>query len=123
MRTMIDEQVLFDEKDLEIEAESVKRACIERTAAGVDGVLSIDLGNRSRKIKQKGILRAASTRQIESRIEQISAFIDGHTHTLATAKDKSFSDVRMDSFKAGQIRESGADVVADYEIVYTQLKV
>ena len=123
MRTMIDGQVLFDEKDLGLEVESAKRACIERTTAGVDGVLSIDLGKRSRKIKQKGILRAASRQQMESRIEKISAFIDGNTHTLVTAGNRSFSDVRMDSFETGQIRESGADVVVDYEIVYTQLKV
>lgn len=123
MRTMIDGQMLFDEKDLEIEVESVKRECIERAAAGVDGVLNIDLGSRSRKIKQRGTLRAASRQQMENRMGQISAFIDGKTHTLVTAEGKSFCDVRMDSFEAGQIRESGADLVIDYEIIYTQLKV
>lgn len=123
MRTMIDGEVLFDERDLQIEIESVRRECIERAAAGADGVLSIDLGSRSRKIRQRGTLRAASRQQIEGRIEQISAFIDGKTHTLVTIDGKSFCDVRMDSFEAGQIRESGADLVIDYEIIYMQLKV
>ena len=56
----LDGQMLFDKLDLKIETGSVSRDSVERAVSGLDGVLSIDLGGRSRKIKQKGVLRAAS---------------------------------------------------------------
>jgi len=53
----LDGQGLFDTQDLEIRAFSCKRAFIERAAAGLDGVLSIDLGERGREVRQSGVLR------------------------------------------------------------------
>ena len=52
MKTTLDEQTLFDEQKLEIEVGSFNRDSIEKTVPGLDGALSIDLGRRSRKIKQ-----------------------------------------------------------------------
>ena len=119
----LDGRNLFDEQQLEIEAGSIQRDSIEKTAAGLDGVLSIDLGQRGRKIKQKGLLRARSSLQMNDKIKAISAYMDGNTHTLTLSNGDLFENLRMDVFKAGKFEPSGAGIVVDYEIVYTQLVV
>ena len=116
----MDGKVLF-EGSAEIEFEGVKRATVERSAAGLDGVVSIDLGRRGRKIKQKGELRAVSSEQMKKRIEQILAFLDGKSHKFQTSDGEVFEDVRMDFFKATDERQSGAGVVVEYEVEYKQL--
>ncbi len=123
MSTALDGQSLFDEQQLEIELGAVSRDSIERAVPGLDGVLSVDLGGRSREIKQKGVLRARSRSQMDERISTISAFMDGNTHTLMTGGGKEFENLRMDVFKVSKERAGGGGVVIDYEIVYTQLKV
>ena len=52
--------------------------------AGLDGVLSIDLGRRGRKIVQRGRLRAASKEQLRKRVDEILEFLDGKVHKLET---------------------------------------
>jgi hypothetical protein len=123
MSTTLDGQSIFDEKQLEIELGSVNRASIEKTILGLDGVLSVDLGGRSRVIKQKGVLRAKSKIQMNDRIGLISTYMDGKTHTLVANSGEEFGNLRMDVFKAGNQRLGGSSVVYDYEIVYTQLQV
>ena len=126
MNVTLDGQDLFDGSaagGLEIEASSVKRASVERAMPGLDGVLSIDLGQRSRQVTQKGVLRAASKAQMDTRISAISAYMDGNTHTLTDDNGRSFAHLQMDVFKVSNERISSSGVVVDYEIVYTQLKV
>jgi hypothetical protein len=113
---------LFDEQ-VEIDAEQVKRASVERSVSGLDGVLSIDLGRRGRKIIQRGELRAASSEQLRKLADEILAFQDGKVHKLQTESWEVFEDLRMDSFKVSGERQSGAGLVADYEIEYMQLRV
>lgn len=123
MSATLDGQNLFDEQDLKIERGSVSRDSIERTISGLDGVLSIDLGGRSRRIKQRGVLRAKSRSQMDDRISAISACIDGDTHTLVISNGEEFDNVRMDAFKVTKEKTSGSGLCCDYEIVYTQLVV
>ena len=123
MSITLDGQSLFDEQQLKIEAESIRRDSIERTVAGLDGVLSIDLGVRGRKIKQRGMLRAPSRLQMNERISTISAYMDGDTHTLVTSSGEEFDNLRMDAFRVTKESASGSGVVIDYEIIYTQLVV
>jgi len=123
MRVTLDGQILFDEQQLEIEPGSTGRDSIERVVPGLDGVLSIDLGGRGRKIKQKGVLRAKSRTQMEDRISTISACIDGDTHKLITGSGEEYDNLRMDVFKVSNERADGSGIAVDYEIVYTQLKV
>jgi len=123
MSVTLDGQDVFDERKLEIEAGSVGRDSIERMVPGLDGVLSIDLGSRSRKIKQSGVLRAGSRRQMRKKIGLISLFIDGDTHALVVGDGREFDNLRMDVFKVSRERPEGAGLCCDYEIVYTQLKV
>jgi hypothetical protein len=120
MSVKLDQNRLFDEAAM-IEVESIRRESIERATAGLDGVMSIDLGNRGRKIRQKGELRARSKAELNKRIEAISAFIDGDTHTLAGSEGNTYDNVRMDSIDIKNERVSGSSVVADYEVVYRQL--
>lgn len=123
MSATLDGQNLFGSQQLEIELGSISRDSIERAVPGLDGVLSIDVGERGRKIRQKCVLRAQSRAQMNERISAISAFMDGKTHTLITGGGKEFNDLRMDVFKVSKERAGGDGVAIDYEIVYTQLKV
>lgn len=121
MSVTIDGQRLFDEHRLEIETGSYSRDSLERRIPGLDGMLNIDLGGRCRKIKQTGTLRAGSRFRMNDKISAISAFADGDTHTLAIDTGETLSNLRMDSFKIKKDRTDGIGIVADYEIVYTQL--
>jgi len=123
MSVSLDGQALFDERELEIKPGSFSRDSIERAAPGLDGVLSIDLGGRGRQIRQKGVLRARSKAELSDRIDAISAFMDGDTHTLGIGSGREFCDVRMDFFNTSNERTGGSSVSIDYEIIYTQLKV
>ncbi len=123
MSATLDGQSLFDEQQLEIELGGISRDSIERTVPGLNGVLSIDMGGRGRKIKQTGVLRAKSRAQMDDRISAISAYMDGDTHTLVTGDSEEFDNLRMDVFKVTKKRASGSGVAVDYEIIYTQLKV
>lgn len=119
----LDDQNLFDAQHPEIEADSIRRDSLEKTVPGLDGVLSIDLGNRGRKIKQTGAIRAKSKRQMDEKIRAISAFMDGGTHTLKLDNGDLLENLRLDSFKTEKSRPDGAAITAEYEIVYTQLVV
>ena len=123
MSATLDGQNLFDEQDLKIERGSVGRDSIVKTVSGLDGVLSIDLGGRERRIKQRGMLQAKSRSQLDDRISAISAYIDGDTHTLVTGSGEKFDNLRVDAFKVTKERVSGSGLCCDYEIVYTQLVV
>lgn len=121
MRVTLDGQTLFDEQALELCLNSFSRDSIERAVPGLNGVLSIDLGQRGRKIKQTGTLRAKSRSQLDERIGDISACMDGNTHTLIAADGRQFSNLRLDSFTLGKEHIDGAGISIDYEIIYTQL--
>jgi len=120
MQAKLDGTVEFEQQQLKVE--SWQRETIERAASGVDGVLSIDLGKRSRKIVQKGVLRAESDEALRSRIDTVSALTDGGTHTLQTAEGQQFDNLRIDAFEMGQKDYSGRGACQEIEIKYTQLK-
>jgi hypothetical protein len=121
MNATIETQEVFDRQDLKIEAGSFTRDSIERTVPGLDGVMTIDMGRRGRKIKQTGTLRAKSRIHLDDRIATISNYMDGDTHTLVTGDGRQFDNLRMDSFAVIDERVDGAGIVVDYEIIYTQL--
>ena len=121
MSTTLDGQAIFDEQGLTVRIGSPTRASLERAVAGLDGVAGIDLGTRSRQIHQTGTLRAPSRAAMHARTRAISEFIDGRAHTLVTTDGQVLEDLRMDGFKTIAEYPGGPGVVADYEIVYTQL--
>ena len=121
MNTTLDDLSLFDEQDLRIEIDGPQRASIERAIPGLDGIVSIDLGRRATKLRQRGVLRAPSQTRLQARIDAIRAFIDGAAHTLATTDGQVYTHLRMDSFIVRDRRPSGPGLMVEYEIVYTQL--
>ena len=123
MSVTLDDSALFDEQGLHVEIDSHSRARIERAICGLDGVLSIDLGERTRAIHQKGVLRASGRAVMQARIDSITAFMDGGTHTLRTADGQEYGNVRVDSFRRLSECTTGPGVVVEYEIEYTQLGV
>lgn len=123
MSVILDGEILFHEQQFELELGSLGRASVERAVLGLDGVLSIDLGGRERKVRQRGVLRAKSLSQMDEKIRAISAHMDGDTHTLVTGNGEEFHNLRMDVFKVYKERTGGSGVAIDYEIVYTQLRV
>jgi phage tail tube protein FII len=114
---------LFGEAEAEIEVSSFARESIERSTAGLDGMVSIDLGGRGRKIRQKGKIRARSKTELNSKIEAISAFIDGDAHTLVGSRGETFENLRVDSVSVKNEQASGSGIEAEYEIIYLQLVV
>jgi len=123
MGATLDGQNLFDEQQLKILSGSLSRDSIERTVAGLDGVLSIDLGKHSRKIKQTGVLLAKNRTQMNEKINAIANYLDGGTHTLVRGNGESMDALRMDTFKVTNERTSANGLCCDYEIIYTQLKI
>lgn len=123
MNVTLDNHALFDDQGLQIEVGSLNRARLERAFCGLDGVLSIDLGERTRQIHQVGTLRAPSRMAMQAKTGSIAAFIDGNTHTLRTADGQEYHNIRVDSFRQIDECASGSGIVVEYEIVYTQLGV
>jgi hypothetical protein len=121
MHVMLDGQAVFDEQELTITIGNPGRASLERSIAGLDGVLSIDLGARSRRIRQTGVLRAASRAAMNARIDTITSFLDGQTHTLTTADGRAYGNLRVDGFQPLREHTGGPGIVVEYEIAYTQL--
>jgi hypothetical protein len=118
--TTLDGQKLFDEQDIRIETGSYRRERIERGSPMLDGVISIDLGRRSRTIKQIGSLRAKSRTSLNERVLAISNFMDGNTHILVI-ECVIYKNLRMDSFVITGERADGTGIAVDYEIIYSQL--
>ena len=120
MSTTLDGKALFDEQDLQIDPGGIERDSVERAVAGLDGTVSIDLGRRSRKLRQRGVLRAVGRAALNGRVDAIMALVDGDPHTLVTANGRRYANLRIDAFKLLDERVTGAGVVARYEIIYTQ---
>ena len=121
MATTLNGQSLFDERTLQIEVGSISRDSIERSVAGLDGVVGIDLGQRGRIIKQTGSIMARSKAELDGKLGSIRDYVDGYAYTLITNSGEHFENVRIDAFKTKNKRSSGAGPVVDYEIIYTQL--
>ena len=121
MSTTLDGKALFADQDLRIQIGTWQRASVERSIPGLDGTVSIDLGCRTRTIRQRGILRAASQARMHSRLNAIEALLDGDTHTLVTADGRTYADLRADTFTPLGRGSSGVGAVVEYEIVYTHL--
>jgi hypothetical protein len=120
--TTLDGKALFDERDLRITVGPIERPSIERSVAGLDGLASIDLGLRGRKIRQRGTLRAASRAQMDARVAAIESFLDGAEHSLRTADGRQYDHLRMDAFTPLGSQGEGTGLVVEYEIAYTQLR-
>ncbi len=122
MTTTLDGKALFDERELTIAVGPVERASVERGVPGLDGLASIDLGRRGRKVRQRGTLRATNQARMDARIAAIEVLLDGAPHSLLVSDGRRYDDLRMDAFVQRDRRVEGAGVVVEYEITYTQLR-
>ena len=121
MSTTLDGKILFDEQGLEVQVGTWQRATVERAIPGLDGTVSIDLGRRTRTIRQRGVLRASSQETMNARLNAIEALLDGNAHALVTSDGQAYANLRLDAFMPRRRDLSGIGVVVEYEIVYTQL--
>ena len=120
MKAIIDSTLEFEEKQLTVD--SWRRDSVDRVASGLDGVVSIDLGKRSRGLVQKGILRAVGFETLKEKTDAFAALMDGQTHTLLTSTDTQFNNLRVDSFEVEREDYSGTGLCCEFEITFTQLK-
>ena len=120
MTCTVNGQSVFEGKTT-INVESYKRRFVERSATGLDGVLSIDLGKDSRKIVQRGTIRAVSEQQLRDKMADISAFIDGRLYRLVSETGEIFENLRVDSIAIQDRKLTGVGIEVDLEIVYKQL--
>ncbi len=120
-KIILDSKELFDTGEHNLIAMSMNRESQQRNFAGLDGVFSIDLGKRERKIKQQGFLTAVSVKALLEKIELINSYIDGQIYTLVGPHGISYPNVRMDSFILKNQIAAANQARCDYEIVYTQL--
>ena len=118
---IFDDQKLFGNGPYTIVALSWQRKTIEKGFAGLDGVLSIDLGMRGRKLKQKGRLVANSATALVKQINTITSYINGKTYTLLDQNGTSYANVRMDNFNPLEPVGKASQTRCEYEIIYTQL--
>ena len=117
----LDGKAMFDVGAHAVRPMSWRRETVERGFAGLNGVMSIDLGGRERKLKQRGALKADSVAALLKMIDEISCYIDGQIHELADQNSTCYTNVRMDSFTLLGSIEVGNQACCDYEIIYTQL--
>jgi hypothetical protein len=120
MRAKLDSTIEFEE--LKIKLESFRRDSEQRSASGVDGVLSVDLGMRDRKLVCKGALRAQSKAALKEKTDALSLLMDGKTHTLTTNDGQRFDDLRVDAIEIKKQFHNGAGVNCEFEIKFSQLK-
>ena len=121
MAAILDGTIKFEQLALEVGSRT--RSSIQRSMAGVDGVLSIDLGMRERKIVVKGLLRAVSAELLFARENSMAELIDGNMHILESAGGVIFENLRIDSFEAARQDYSGPGVCCEFTIRATQLRV
>lgn len=120
MKATIDDKIIFSEAPFELEVKSCQRSVIQKSAAGLDGQVSIDMGLRGRKIVQKGVLRARGQTELQQQIDAMNKLIDGNLHVLRCPDGRVFENLLIEEFQASQVASGGANVNCQYHITYTQ---
>jgi len=122
LRTIkFDNQQFFDQGQHTMEVMSWRRDNVQRGFAGLDGMVSIDLGRRERKLRQYGYLAASGIEALIALGEEIAAYIDGQVYDLIDQNGRRYEQVRMDSFTASGEVMAGNQARCKYEIIYTLL--
>jgi hypothetical protein len=119
MRPVLD-NMYFDEETFGLEVKTLKRGVVQRSAAGLDGQLCIDMGLRDRKLVQTGQLRAKNEAELQRAIDAINAFVDGRLHTLKCSDGRIFDNLLVEVFEVEPVVKSGAYVSCSYHITYIQ---
>jgi len=112
---------LFGKSEHLLSVRSWRREGLDYGFAGLDGVVSVDLGRRERKLKQRGWLTAESVGALMRQVEEISGYIDGQGYELVDRGGVCYGQVRMDSFTLLGSVTAGNQARCEYDINYTQL--
>jgi hypothetical protein len=121
MKATLDGIIEFEQMDLAVG--SWRRASIERSAAGVDGALKVDLGMRTREIVQKGVIRAPSRSALMAKVDFIRDNQDGACHTMETsAGGERFEDMWIEKVMVSGTEYGGSGASCEIEIRYVQLR-
>lgn len=120
MWTKIDKTIKLEHEELQID--SWVRFAAERSAPGLDGVITVDYGMRSRRIIQWCIIRAASESSLQDALNAVVDLIDGKEHAVTLENGAYYGCLRVDSVSSEKNRQSGAGVSCKIEIIYTQLR-
>jgi len=120
---IFNDEKLFGVGEHKLKFLSWRRETIERGFAGLDGVVSVDLGRRERKLKQQGRLSAVSTAALLKRMEEITNYIDGQAYKLVDQNGMVYEQVRMDGFTVLRSITSANQACCEYEVIYTQLSI
>ncbi len=119
MRPALD-NIYFDDASFTLEVKTLKRSFVQRSAAGLDGQLAIDMGLRDRKLVQTGQLRAKNETELQRQINSINELIDGQLHTLKCSDDRVFDGLLVETFEIEPIVKGGAYVSCAYRITYVK---
>ena len=114
------DEIIFDGPETVIRVGSWKRRNIEKTAAGLNGAISIELGLSCRNIVQEGVIGAISAQALSKKTANVNGKLDDSSHQLSI-DGEIFNNIRVDSFEVTGLRCSGANVFCEYKISYTQL--
>ncbi len=104
-------------------AGSPERRTMDQTAAGVDGVLGVDLGGCGRTLTQDGVLVAVDNEALADLVTRIESYIDGLAYRLIDERGVVYDNVRLVRFDAQPAVSSGRLVCCRYRIEYRQLSV
>jgi hypothetical protein len=119
MNAAFDGTVLFEQLDLTVG--SWERSALEKSAVGVDGVVSVDLGKRAREVVVRGLVRAFSDQRLMIRLDAVRALADGACHTLAVSDGRYFDRLRVDGVETGSRSYSGRGVCCEFTVRFRQL--
>ena len=120
MWTKIDEVIKVEHEELQVDSWS--RDGAERSASGLDGVITIDHGMRSRKIIQWCVIRAVSESSLQEILNSVVSLIDGKEHTVTLEDGACYEYLRVDGVSSEKNKTSGAGVSCRVKVIYTQLR-
>ena len=117
----LDAAALFAGGPHEIVPDGPRREHADRVFNGLAGALIVDLGDRPRRILQRGRLSGASRESLAQLEAAIVLRIDGHVHSLADRDGiTTYPYVRVERFTRGGPVEVGLRYHRAYEIEYTE---
>ncbi len=120
MKAVIDGSVTVEH--LDIETGSFQRQSIQRSAAGMDGVISIDMGGRARKIRHKIRVRESAAERLAEAVRALAGLHDGAVHTLETDDGQTYENLLITSVRFSRPRHGGTALETEGQIEYLQLR-
>lgn len=117
----LDAMAMFGLGRHQLVAGSWQRAMQRRSIPGLDGELVLDMGLRSRTIRQTGRLHAPTAAELAAQIAAIEALIDGRLHILDGGMGQTYANVLLEQFEQTTPIRTGPGSWCGYECTYRQL--